>query len=185
MIYMLGDSHTQSLGPRLKALLGESFRFEAFPGYSTSRADAARKLDPSGASTILVSLGGNDFGDQRAARAKLVSALRAKNPAAKIVWVGPFHSKDQTVDRRHREQTLSQQAQFSESGVRWVDGRPLSATLTHIADGTHFTSGSYSVLADKIAASVGTKTGLSLGFLAALFGVGWLWLKSRSLKVAR
>lgn len=177
MIYMLGDSHTQALGPRLKALLGDGFRFEAFPGYSTARADAARKLSPSGADTILLALGGNDFGDQSAARHRLIDNLRAKNPTASIVWVGPFQSNDPAVDKRHQEQTHSQRVQFSSAGVRWIDGRPLSATLTHVADGTHFTPASYSVLAEKIATAAGTatKTGLGIGFVAALLGVGW-WL---------
>ena len=176
-IYMLGDSHTQALGPRLKTLYGDGFRFEAFPGYSTARADAARKLSPSGAETILLSLGGNDFGDQSAARHRLIDNLRAKNQIANIVWVGPFHSNDPSVDKRHQEQTHSQRVQFSSAGVRWIDGRPLSAPLTHIADGTHFTPSSYSVLAEKIAEVAGTttKTGLGIGFVAALIGVGW-WL---------
>lgn len=182
MIYMLGDSHTQALGPRLKALLGDGFRFEAFPGYSTARADAARKLSPSGADTILLSLGGNDFGDQSAARHRLIDKLRAKNATANIVWVGPFHSNDQAVDRRHQEQTHSQRVQFSSSGVRWIDGRPLSSALTHVADGTHFTGGSYSVLAEKIASAVGTKTGVGIGFVAALLGVGW-WLLRKMQRV--
>lgn len=176
-IYMLGDSHTEALGPRLKALLGDGFRYEAFAGYSTARADAARKINPLNAETIFVSLGGNDFGDQSVARSKLVSKLRTGNLLAHIVWVGPFQSNDPTVDKRHLEQARSQQEQFSDlrSGVHWIDGRRLSTMLTHVADGTHFTPASYSALAEEIVSAAGTKTSFGIGFAVVLLGVGW-WL---------
>lgn len=179
MIYMLGDSHTQSIGPRLKSILGDEFRFEAFPGYSTARADAARKLVPRDASTIILSLGGNDFGDQSAARTRLVSSLRAGNPSARFIWVGPYDSKDRTVAARHLAQALEQRDQFKNSSVRWIDGASWSSGLKHVADGTHFTADAYSTLASKIAETVSSsKTGFGLGILAALAGVGW-WLWRR------
>jgi lysophospholipase L1-like esterase len=169
-IYILGDSHTQALGPRLESrLTGHSVTYEAFPGYSTKRALDAASI-PHGQDEVVLSLGGNDFGNQEAARASLVAAVRARNPKANIVWFGPFHSTDAAVDARHAAQTLAQATQLPSLGVSWVDTRPLSPP-DHAPDGVHFTGTGYSKIADSMLSFI--RKGLSTGggtLFAALAG---------------
>jgi hypothetical protein len=148
-IYILGDSHTQALGPRLESrLLGHSVTYEAFPGYNTKRTTESASI-PYGQDKVVLALGGNDFGSQESARASLVAAVRARNPKARIVWFGPFHSTDATVDARHAAQTAAQKSQLPALGVTWVDTRPLSPP-DHAPDGVHFTGTGYSKIADSM-----------------------------------
>jgi lysophospholipase L1-like esterase len=152
-IYVLGDSHTQALGPRLKSRLPEHrVRFEAFRGHSTDRAHGKASI-PSGQDVVVLSLGGNDWGDKTAARAALVRAVEARNPGARIVWFGPFTAKRSDVDARHARQTRDQRAQLPGLGVRYYDTRPWSRT-GHRSDRVHFTGTGYSRIADAMAGPV-------------------------------
>jgi lysophospholipase L1-like esterase len=159
-IYVLGDSHTGVLGPILAKRLGA--RYEAFSGYSTARAHAAAHI-PSGQDVVAISLGGNDFGDQSAARAALVAEVRQKNPGAQVVWFGPFHSTSPGTDARHNQQAEAQRRQAGALGVSWIDTRHIS-NVPHTADGVHFTGTSYA----KIGAFMESE-------LREMLGSGWSW----------
>lgn len=153
-IYVLGDSHTQALGPRIKTRFPEhSVRVEAFPGYSTDRAHGKASI-PYGQDLVVLSLGGNDFGDKTAARKNLVAALQARNPGAEIVWFGPFAAPAHpTVGPRHDQQAEAQRRQLPLLGVRWYDTRPWSKT-GHRADNVHFTASGYTNIADAMTSRI-------------------------------
>lgn len=153
-LYVLGDSHTQALGPRIKTRFpGHNVRFEAFPGYSTDRAQGAANI-PLGMDAVVLSLGGNDRGDKSGARANLVSAVRTRNPRAKIVWFGPFDAHlHEWAGSVHDEQAESQRRQLPLLGVTWIDTRPFSRT-GHRADNVHFTASGYTAIADRMKAPI-------------------------------
>jgi lysophospholipase L1-like esterase len=162
-IYMLGDSHSQALGPRMKTrlnALGHSVNFQAFPGRGTSAAQRLATI-PSGQDAVILSLGGNDRGDQSAARKTLVDVVKLRNPGAKIVWFGPFAAPNSWVGPIHDQQADAQRSQVPHLGVVWVDTRPFSNT-GHRADDVHFTAIGYSQIADAMKGR----------FLAALGGSG-------------
>jgi hypothetical protein len=152
-IYVLGDSHTQALGPRLVSRFPEHrVRFEAFAGHSTARAFGKAAI-PSGQDVVVLSLGGNDMGDQGAARTALVNAVAARNPAARILWFGPFTAAKSDVDARHAQQTAAQGRQLPVLGVSWYDTRPWSRT-GHRDDLVHFTGTGYTRIADAMVAPI-------------------------------
>lgn len=154
LVYFLGDSHAEAIGPRLRSRLSPALEFQAFRGYSTERAHDAAAL-ATGQDLIVISLGGNDYGDQSKARAALVADVRTRNPRAVIVWIGPFDVANLDagdVRERHDAQAEAQRAQLSALGVRWIDARPWKAK--HGPDGVHFTPAGYDALADAIAAQI-------------------------------
>ncbi|MEE8385944.1 MAG: SGNH/GDSL hydrolase family protein, partial [Dehalococcoidia bacterium] len=152
-IYMLGDSHTQALGPRLaRSLSDHDFTYEAFPGHSTERAWSKAKLG-SDRDVIVLALGGNDFGNRGSTRRNLVRFLRARSPNAKILWFGPAHAVEPNVGVRHHLQANDQRIQMPQLGVKWHDSRPWTKR-GHRDDGVHFTGSAYTKWADKIASPV-------------------------------
>ena len=146
--YLLGDSHAQVLGPVLQGLLQPKcdLSYDAFSGYGTMRAATAARI-PAKLDLAIVVLGGNDFGDQRDARAALVHRLQ--KTGAKVYWFGPAHALEPGVDKRHQEQTASQAGQLPGLGVRWYDSRPWT-TGEHTPDGVHFTRQGYEAWALRI-----------------------------------
>jgi lysophospholipase L1-like esterase len=154
-IYMLGDSHTQALGPRVKTLLGaqgHEVRFESFPGQGTRLAHQKATI-PSGMDTVILALGGNDFGLQGPAREKLSLDVRKKNPQAVIYWIGPAYATKADVGVRHDQQAENQREHLPRLGVYWFDSRPITRT-GHGPDGVHFKPDAYSAWAKSIATVV-------------------------------
>jgi hypothetical protein len=150
-IYMLGDSHSQLLGPRMKTRLnaaGHSVSYQAFPGKGTAAAQSLATI-PRNQDAVILSLGGNDRRDQSAARKKLVDTVKIRNPDAKIVWFGPFAAPESWVGPHHDEQAEAQRSQLPTLGVTWVDTRPFSRT-GHRADKVHFTGTGYTRIADNM-----------------------------------
>lgn len=151
-IYLLGDSHTQLLGPRFKsraASLGHALTFESFPGQPTKLVHQKASI-PSGQSVVLLSIGGNDRGDQSAARAALIAAVKLRNPGARLVWFGPFDASQHAwAGKAHDEQAEAQRKQLPGLGVEWIDTRPISKT-GHAADNVHYTGTGYSQITDSL-----------------------------------
>lgn len=184
-IYILGDSHTQVLGPLLRSRL-EGFRensivFEAFSGQPTASAHKKASI-PIHQAVVVLALGGNDRGDQSQARARLVADVRRRNPDAKILWFGPFDASEHAVGAEHDAQAKAQRAQLPGLGVQWVDSRPFSRS-GHTADKVHFTGNGYteiseSMLPDIQRALAPASIGLGSLLLLAL-GAGTLWWLSR------
>lgn len=147
-IYLLGDSHTAAIGPRLKKLFpGATYRFESFSGYSTARAHAAANIAKN-QDLVVLSLGGNDFGDRAKERTALIKTVWDKNPKAWILWFGPFQALGDTGSR-HNLQAESQAKQMPELRVVWVDTRAW-ANNKHSADNVHFTGAGYDEIASKM-----------------------------------
>jgi lysophospholipase L1-like esterase len=196
-IYLLGDSHTQALGPRLqKSLSGDYVTSEAFAGHSTRRAHAKASI-PTGQDVVAIALGGNDFGDQAAARRALVADVTARNPRAQILWFGPAYSPTATVGARHDAQAEAQRRQLPGLGVRWHDSRPWTRT-GHRDDLVHFTMAAYTkwanAMATRVRSAVGSAVSSSGGgggggggaggiggavALVALGGLGLWWWSRR------
>lgn len=180
--YLLGDSHTQALGPRLASLV-PGLTYEAFSGNNTRSARAKASI-PRGQDVVMLSLGGNDRGDQSVARAALVADVKRRNPGARIVWFGPFDaSQHATVGPRHDEQAASQRRQLSGLGVTWVDTRPWSRS-GHRGDNVHFTMAAYSRMAKIMRSAIAAapydgKGGLLLPALAVIGAItlGWRLLR--------
>ena len=178
-VYVLGDSHTQALGPRIASQSPDQVTYEAFPGHSTKRAHSKATI-PRGQDVVVLSLGGNDFGDQRVARAALVAAVRRRNPSARILWFGPFDaSKHASAGPRHDEQAAAQRRQLRALGVIWVDTRPWSRS-GHRGDNVHFTMPAYSRMAARMVSAIKSTprpaAGGALALLAAAF-IGWRLLR--------
>ena len=151
-IYLLGDSHTQLLGPRFKsraASLGHALTFESFPGQPTKLVHQKASI-PSGQSVVLLSIGGNDRGDQSAARAALIAAVKLRNPGARLVWFGPFDASQHAwAGKDHDEQAEAQRKQLPGLGVEWIDTRPISK-MDHAPDNVHYTGTGYSNIVDAL-----------------------------------
>ncbi len=177
-VYAIGDSHMQALGPRLAAALGPDFDFKARPGASTlDFAGAAVPAPYVNADLIIVELGGNDRGEQGAARAALIASLRAQAPGARILWVGPAAARSDTwTSGIHNIQADSQAAQLSD----WMDSRPVTGGNWR-DDGVHFTPEGYDRWAAAIAAEAQRR--VTQWWPWAIFGVGALgfgaWLLRR------
>jgi lysophospholipase L1-like esterase len=174
-VYVLGDSHTQALGPRLRELLsGDDVTYEAFQGHTTARATTKASI-PSQVDVAVVALGGNDWGDRSSERAQLVRLLQGAG--ARVYWFGPATAERQDVDARHLRQTADQSEQLPRLGVRYFDSRPWTTT-GHRDDGVHFTGTGYNYWASKIASSLAgadpaPAAGGAVG-VAALVALGYL-----------
>lgn len=174
-VYILGDSHTQALGPRLRDLLSEhEVTYQAFPGRRTSAAMEQASL-PADIDLAVVALGGNDWGDASLPRAQLVQALQARG--ARVLWFGPATATRQDVDQRHLRQTHDQSLQLPRLGVRFYDSRPWT-TSGHRADGVHFTGTGYNAWASRMADAVRSSAGAAAagGAVAALALAGVAFL---------
>lgn len=154
-INVIGDSHTAALGPLLVELLpADDVTFASFPGFSTARILSALEArgDPPPADFTLLSIGGNDFGDRSNNRAALLQWLH-EHHAGKILWMGPPHAVDPTVDQRHQIQADSQRTQMAQLGVDWIDSYPATQS-GHRADGVHFTGSGYQAWAKWLAPQI-------------------------------
>ncbi len=185
-VYILGDSHTQVLGPLLRSrLIGRKLNtitFESFSGQPTASAHK-KALIPVDQDVVVLVLGGNDRGDQTVARKSLIADVRLRNPKAKILWFGPFDSREFSVGERHDEQAEAQRAQLPDLGVQWVDTRPFSRS-GHTADKVHFTGNGYTEISESMLPDI--KRALASDESVGLFGLlllaasaGTLWWLSR------
>jgi lysophospholipase L1-like esterase len=194
---VLGDSQAGGLLQHLQ----EQMRTRGFTpigaavhdGWSTSRfveeqpAVALGRLRPN---VAIIVLGGNDVASTAMARAglggdigRLVQQLRGGEAQPHIIWIGPAHSTEPGVQRRHEATADFQRAIMPTLGVEWHDSEPMTSDLGHAPDGVHFTQVSYARWAARINAVLFTNDRASRGVgvaiaLATLVGVGglaWLW----------
>ena len=136
---IIGDSQGDCLDGPLTASL-EAYDIDVVgtavrQGYTTNRVITelgVRSLVSSRNPDLIIAVvGGNDtVGTSAAQRSSyesvLSNALVAMGGAAnyaKIVWVGPAHSRDSGVQARHDRASSAQQSFLSGRGVRWIDGR--------------------------------------------------------------
>lgn len=150
-VALIGDSHTQALGPRLKAALaqaGISSEVTANPGKSLDwyleSGELARAVD--GASHVVFLIGGNDnWLNAAEARVAVAQALEVIGDRPTL-WVGPAYalpSASADAHARH-EKTAVFYASALPKSVRYLDSRFVTRTR-HREDGVHFTTEGYDV----------------------------------------
>lgn len=161
-IVLIGDSHMEALGPRLKRLLeaqGNEVGFVAKRGWSSRRYLAsAEGRDALGmgalGDVVVIELGGNnrEF-DEREYRNQIGQVLRATGkPSSSIIWVGPPASNAAVAPEvaQHHERTSRLQRRIVPMfRARWVDSRPMTRS-GWAPDGVHFTREGYDRWASKL-----------------------------------
>ncbi|OMH23389.1 hypothetical protein BKD30_12805 [Tersicoccus phoenicis] len=152
----------RSLGYQVCALVaaGMGFTGEALTG-AYAGALATRWIPPHGSlPLIVVEGGGNDAaagvppGTVTAAAGKLVRSLRAAQPGARIVVVGPLSGSSQPERRRSSRAAVDRalQAAAPTWGARFVAARNLLDTGTvPMLDAVHPTAAGHAVLAGPLA----------------------------------
>lgn len=176
-IALIGDSHMQALGPRLKRLYEQDdpsveVTGTAHPGWSLIKfineahlSNLARGMD-----LVVFEVGGNDpLLDRETYQARLATAVgmlrSTAAPGAKIVVVGPPTADALEVDTRHRATTLHQAAVWRSAGAdQWIDSRGITANLPMRDDDVHFAVEGY----DRWAAWLHNRIGEASG--------GWGWI---------
>lgn len=164
---IIGDSHTQVLGPLLRRLLPNVVAVYANPGWSVKRW-AAAPPDVSQADRVIVILGGNDRESSKtypATLRKFISNLQGKQ----VIWFGPSQASGDVG--KYHEQTRKLQASILPGLVSsWVDSSPWTGS-DHRSDGVHFTSKGYQRWAEGIAREVQASRQLSYWWLLPVTGV--------------
>jgi hypothetical protein len=183
---VLGDSQ----GVGLLAVLGPVLAAHGYEldapgswtqvGASTVDATAHAGAVGTGADLVLVVLGGND-GELAANTARYRAKIDAlllelrRAGAREVVWVGPMHADDARVAQLH-DAAREAQGSGGVTGVKWIDGYPLSYRAEHAGDGVHFTRRGYASIAADIERAVwaqGASTAIGLvGTLVFLGAAG-------------
>lgn len=153
---VIGDSHVEALGPRLRTMLARQGiqveRVVANRGMSTDWYNQQNRLRQAQSELAIVVLGTNDRAPDKAAyQVKLRTAAETlKGVARRIVWVGPPLILDAEVSSRVQPVREVQEDFLPHMGVTWIDSSPFTRGA-HAPDGIHFTGGGYDVWAHGIA----------------------------------
>lgn len=176
---IIGDSHTQALGPLLRRLLPNVVAVYANPGWSVKRW-AAAPPDVSQADRVIVILGGNDRETSKTyptTLQKFLVNLRGKQ----VIWFGPPQASGEIGTYHERTRQL-QASLLPGMGVRWIDSTPWTGS-DHRSDGVHFTSRGYQRWAEGITGAVNSTSAGSnlLPYLGGgvLLSALLLYLRSR------
>jgi len=151
-IAIVGDSHMEALGPRLRTMLaskGARVVFvEARRGWSTARYAATGLRIPQ-ADIVLIELGGNDRPTSRASYASSIRTVLSFVPSgARVIWIGPAIETRTDIDH---DLVAELQRQIVPSlGAGWWDGRSMTRAADLRSDRLHFTSTGYDSWASKI-----------------------------------
>lgn len=183
-IALIGDSHMQALGPRLKRLYEQDdpsveVTGTAHPGWSLVKfineahlSNLARGMD-----LVVFEIGGNDqITDRETYKARLATAVgmlrSTANPGAKVVIVGPPTADALEVDTRHRATTLHQASVWREAGAdQWIDSRGVTANLPMRDDDVHFAVEGYDRWAAWLHNRIGKPSG-GYGWIAGIAALG-------------
>jgi lysophospholipase L1-like esterase len=162
-ITLIGDSHMQALGPRLKTMLAEmagpdKVRVFANPGWSLIRYlnEGQLAVKGSGAELIVFEVGGNNALTPEATdRARLTTAatlLRSQAaPGVRLILVGPAKAEDAAVDVRHAAATRNQLGLWEDTGYdEYIDSRPITQGQPLRDDEVHFEREGYNFWAHAI-----------------------------------
>jgi len=191
-VYLLGDSHSGALAPRLQRLFTEggvsSFGARHQNGWATSdylrRGNLERSLPD--ADIYIIQLGGNDaskgiVGPQLEDRVR--SLLAIIPPGKKVFWIGPSvtrRSDLQAPAGRHSRPEASRRIKSAVgSRATFIDGARLVSPANLRSDGVHYNSSGYTEFANNIYKEVsGTSTWWMPMLFATAFGIVY-WLRSR------
>lgn len=192
-VAILGDSHMQALGPRLRRRLEAMgihvTRVEARPGWSVPRYLSVGDVPQlvAGSDVVVVELGGNDasLGRTPERHAAEMRRLLAQVGQRRVVWVGPGVTAREDLEARRAPLRGAQKQVMASVGGRWVDARPMTRTQDLRADGVHFTAAGYdrwaSLLAPSLVDAMRTRSkrwwlgpaALGVGLVFALGAYGW------------
>jgi len=184
-IALIGDSHMQALGPRLKALFrGEDVSIVANPGWSLARflSEGNLPIAANYANLVVFEIGGNDaLTDRMTAQTRLATALSLLRSGAangaRVVLVGPPTADRPDVDVRHQNATSNQASLWRSVGFdNFIDSRDVTAGAPMRDDDVHFTGAGYDAWARFLHGVLTGTSGaegsaISVGLLA-LLGAG-------------
>jgi lysophospholipase L1-like esterase len=158
LVALIGDSHMQALGPRIKtqlALEGVESTVVANAGKSLGWYLSTGELSraAAGATHVVFEIGGND--DWRASpiddvRTAIQNALGIIEPRRSL-WVGPATARADGADdaRARHEDTAEKYGMLLGGRVEWLDSRGVTRTGQR-EDGVHFTPEAYDAWAAVI-----------------------------------
>jgi len=155
---MIGDSHSQLVFPFLKDRL--PFRYEEItskPGWGIAKYLQDGNLqDLPTADVAIIALGGNNrdmnlqsYGETLE---RFLDLLSTK--VERVVWIGPYHSTDDSVNDRHNSTNLFLKMLLPVS-VGYVDVYDLSKNIPK-RDKVHFDTAGYKDIVSKIEKKVKT-----------------------------
>lgn len=159
-VFIVGDSHSATLGPFLFEF-GRELGWEpagriSNVGWSTGRyrneQDWKVRLTDAHPDMVIVILGTNDAAQGQQAYVQqlreVVDAVRASG-AQFIVWIGPPSAKNEAIDARADRIARWQGSFLPQMGVKWIDSRMFTFG-GHAPDGIHFTRQGYRVWANAL-----------------------------------
>jgi hypothetical protein len=155
---MIGDSHSQLVFPLIKDKL--PFRYEEIiskPGWSTKKYLTEGNLDSlPNADVAIIALGGNNQDMDPISYASTVKEFLEVigKKVKRIVWIGPYHSTTESVDKRHDLTNLYLNMTLP-FGIGYVDVYDLSRDIPK-RDGVHFYRDGYANIIEKIENKVRT-----------------------------
>lgn len=191
-VVWIGDSHSEPGSISLKHAMEPFFaregarviRWAGRRGWSTGcyldgrpcPRSATRTDDVPGlvqnADIVFIELGANDNPGRGYADGirRWLSTVRATEPSAEIVWIGPPAAVADGVRERHDDVAERLRGIVRGEGARFIDSRPFT-TSGHARDGVHFTRPAYEHWAGQLQAAI--RRGRSTG-AGARAGGGWL-----------
>lgn len=151
-VALIGDSHMEALGPRLRQLLPAQLgaivvRVEPRRGWSTKRyrQTGAVSALAAGADVVVIELGGNDasVGIGPTEHARDVSALVRAAAPAKVIWVGPGVTLRPDLEAYRAPIREVQRQVVPALGGAWIDGQSLTRAQDLRSDRVHYTAPGY------------------------------------------
>jgi lysophospholipase L1-like esterase len=181
-IALVGDSHMEALGPRLKRALlaagARSVSVVARRGWSARRyvqsVEGRAQLRAAGrADLVFIDLGGNNQEFRPGTyREQLRDLLEQVGRPSRVIWIGPpASSMDRAPETaaRHQKTAELQRSILPPWGVRWIDSRPFTRA-DWAPDGVHFTRAGYDRWAARLVKSFDATSGV-IWLLAGILGV--------------
>lgn len=173
---LLGDSHLEAIGPRLRPLLaprGITTRAIVRRGQGVSSfvddEEVFRAVQELRPDATIIFLGGNDGRDDPEYQAKVRRLLsQVPNP----VWVGPWFASDSAVQRRHLRADGEIRSAASRAGIPYLNGQAFSPRAQLAPDGVHYTQAGYATIAERIAPALLNAASSSFPWLPLVAGLG-------------
>lgn len=173
-VVIIGDSHMEALGPRLRARLprvaGVTIQhIEPRRGWSARRylREGGVASLTRGADVVIFELGGNDAAARISPEihARDIATLMSQAAPAKVIWVGPGVTLRPDLETARAPLREMQARVVPEQGGAWVDGQPMTRESDLRSDRVHFSASGYTHWADQLApalarVSVGQSTGI-------------------------
>lgn len=173
---LLGDSHLEAIGPKLRPLLAaKGITARIIPrrgqGVNSFVDDEAvfRAVQEFRPDVTVLFLGGNDGREDAASYRTKVQRLLGQVPNP--VWVGPWFASDPEVQGRHLRAGADIRAVTSRMRVPFLDGQIHAPRAQLRDDGVHYTAAGYQRIVDRIYPLL-TSAASSFPWLPLVAGLG-------------